>query len=97
MTLKTYNKRFDLPVHFLSILFNAIVRGRNGQWYNITLNKRGDPVARNINDQFNTLYGGEIFKKDQLPAKTSIRHKLSPDLQKALIGDDKPSKPIKFT
>lgn len=47
MKIKTFLKRFNYPVELLDNLSVAIIRGNNGNMYNITVVK-GLPIAKKI-------------------------------------------------
>lgn len=48
MKIETFKKRFDYPSDLLDGLIWAKLQGRNGKEYNISTNKKGDPIAKEI-------------------------------------------------
>jgi hypothetical protein len=46
MTPETFKKRFDFPFNLLIGCKNIVLDGRNGKTYNITFNRRNEPIAK---------------------------------------------------
>lgn len=53
MKIETFKKRFgDLPIKGLSM---AILKGKNGKYYSISLNRKGEPVAKIVELTANSI------------------------------------------